>query len=93
MAMIFELLYWVLSVGLNFYMMLLVIYALLSWVPAVYQTWLGQTLARICEPYLKWFRFLDGNFISFAPALGLVLLYIVQQGLLKLLVNLMLVYG
>ncbi|MDN6491502.1 MAG: YggT family protein, partial [Leuconostoc sp.] len=38
--------------AIYFYSILLVIYALLSWFPGAYQSFLGKLLRKICEPYL-----------------------------------------
>ncbi|WP_439709747.1 YggT family protein [Secundilactobacillus paracollinoides] len=49
--------YWVLSHLIELYSWAIVIYALLSWFPGAYQTAFGQFLARIVEPFQRWFNF------------------------------------
>lgn len=43
----------------DIYSFLLVIYALLSWFPNAYDTWLGKLLVDIVEPIIKPFRRFD----------------------------------
>ena len=46
----------------DIYSFLLVIYALLSWFPNAYDTWLGKLLVDIVEPIIKPFRRFDFQF-------------------------------
>ncbi|MEH7093161.1 YggT family protein [Neobacillus vireti] len=41
---------------INLYSWALIIYILMSWFPNARASWIGQFLARICEPYLEPFR-------------------------------------
>ncbi|MDN4607538.1 YggT family protein [Sporosarcina highlanderae] len=72
--------------GIQLYMILLIIYILMSWVPASRETKFGILLGRITEPYLAFFR-------RFIPPLGMidispivaifVLNYLITRGVLE----------
>lgn len=51
--------------AINLYMILLIIYILMSWVPASRETKFGIILGKITEPYLGFFR-------RFIPPLGMI---------------------
>lgn len=51
--------------AINLYMILLIIYILMSWVPASRETKFGIFLGKITEPYLGFFR-------RFIPPLGMI---------------------
>lgn len=51
--------------AINLYMILLIIYILMSWVPASRETKFGILLGKITEPYLGFFR-------RFIPPLGMI---------------------
>lgn len=38
------------------YSILLFVYALLSWFPGGYESWIGRLLTKICQPYLSLFE-------------------------------------
>lgn len=57
--------YRVISFALTIYSVLLVIYILMSWVPASRETKFGRILEKIAEPYLGFFR-------NFIPPLGMI---------------------
>ncbi|REB09688.1 YggT family protein [Sporosarcina sp. BI001-red] len=57
--------YRVIASALSIYSVLLVIYILMSWVPASRETKLGKILGKITEPYLGFFR-------NFIPPLGMI---------------------
>ncbi len=46
----------------EFYSYLLLAYALLSWFPGAYDSWLGRLLNRLVEPIIKPFRRLNLQF-------------------------------
>ncbi|ANZ62497.1 cell division protein [Secundilactobacillus paracollinoides] len=73
--------YWVLSHLIELYSWAIVIYALLSWFPGAYQTAFGQFLARIVEPFQRWFNFAHIGMIGFAPIVALIVLQVVNYGL------------
>lgn len=51
--------------GIAVYRILLFIYILMSWVPAMRENAFGQFLGKIVEPYLAFFR-------KFIPPLGMI---------------------
>lgn len=51
--------------AISIYSVLLVIYILMSWVPASRESGFGRLLGRITEPYLEIFR-------KFIPPLGMI---------------------
>lgn len=71
---------WVVSI----YSWLIVINAILSWVPALYNSVLGRLINRIVDPYLSLFR--RGIFaklaystgIDFSPVIAILILYGIQ---------------
>lgn len=65
MDSILWLLYRVISQGVFIYQILLIIYILMSWVPASRDTSFGRLLEKIAEPYLGVFR-------KFIPPLGMI---------------------
>ena len=67
---------------IDIYRVILLVYFLLSWLPGAYQSTLGQLLARICEPYVGFFRrFIPPiGFISLAGIAALFALTLVEYG-------------
>ena len=51
--------------AIDIYMILLIVYILMSWVPASRETKFGLFLGKITEPYLGFFR-------RFIPPLGMI---------------------
>ena len=72
--------------GIQLYMILLIIYILMSWVPSTRETKFGILLGKITEPYLGFFR-------KFIPPLGMidispivaifVLNYLISRGVIE----------
>ncbi|XIF19653.1 MAG: YggT family protein [Acetilactobacillus jinshanensis] len=62
----------------NVYMILIVIFALMSWLPGAYDSKLGQILGKIVIPFQRCFDFASVGMISFAPVLALIVLYILE---------------
>ncbi|WP_037593185.1 YggT family protein [Sporosarcina sp. D27] len=58
-------LYRIITYALSIYSIFLVIYILMSWVPASRDTKFGKILEKIAEPYLGFFR-------NFIPPLGMI---------------------
>lgn len=60
---------------------------LMSWVPGMEKTGLGQILYRITEPYLGIFRrFIPAvGMIDFSPIVAILALYMIEQGLVTVL--------
>ncbi|KRL14209.1 YggT family protein [Schleiferilactobacillus perolens] len=70
--------------AINIYAGLIIVYALLTWIPSVFNTRLGNLVARVVEPYLNFFnRFVPPIFgISLAPLIAIVALELFGQGLI-----------
>lgn len=65
-----------------FYMVL--IYVLMSWLPAVRESFVGELLGRLVEPYLRPFRRLIpplGGVLDISPIIALLALNFVALGL------------
>lgn len=79
--------------AVNFYIILLFVYALLSWFPGAYESGLGRLLTRICEPYLNLFRRLPLQIgpIDFTIIVAVIALELVSKGIIKFALN-MLIY-
>lgn len=76
-------LYRLLSWLIYLYSLVIVIYCLFSWVPALANSKLGGWLARIVEPYLHLFHIPPLWRIDFSPVVALLVLYLVQDYVLK----------
>lgn len=72
-----------LSLGLEIYSVLLIVYILMSWFPNAYQSKFGQLLSRICEPYLDVFRRIIPplGMISISGIVALLVLRLAERGL------------
>ena len=66
---------------------MLIGYILLSWIPAAQDSAVGRFLAKVCEPYLGFFRkFIPPiGMIDISPIVAILALSFIQQGLLKVL--------
>ncbi|WP_051999810.1 YggT family protein [Schleiferilactobacillus shenzhenensis] len=73
----------IIGYGIQAYGALIIIYALLTWIPAVFNTWFGNLIARVVEPYLNFFnRFIPPLFgISIAPLVAIGVLALFGQGI------------
>lgn len=69
--------------AIDAYSALIIIYALLTWIPSVFNTRVGNLIARVVEPYLNFFnRFIPPIFgISMAPLFALLGLALFGRGL------------
>ena len=55
---------------LDVYSIILVIYALMSWIPTLYGTWFGRIIVKVSRPYLSLFenlRFSSLYSVGFTP--------------------------
>lgn len=67
------------------YRYMIIIYILMSWLPNARNSWIGETLGKIVEPYLTPFRRIIppiGGMLDISPIVALIALYFVQQGLI-----------
>ncbi|AEV95083.1 YggT family protein [Pediococcus claussenii] len=80
--MIFVQFFSLLQVVIQIYMLLIFVWVLMSWLPGARQSALGRFIDRICEPYMRWFRFIPPFFgIDFSPVIALFVLDLVMQGI------------
>ena len=66
---------------------MLIGYILMSWIPALQASAVGNILEKACEPYLGFFRkFIPPiGMIDFSPIVGLFVLVFIEQGVYNLL--------
>jgi YggT family protein len=70
---------------INAYIMVIVVWCLLSWFPNARSTRLGEIVNRLVEPYMRWFDFIPPlGGVSFSPVVAIFVLYLVQDGLIFL---------
>lgn len=66
------------------YQYMLIAYVLLSWIPAARDSFVGEILGKLCEPYLGIFRrFIPpiGGMIDISPIVALIALRFVGEGI------------
>lgn len=75
---------YIVSWAFDIYFYVLFAYVLMSWVPALIDSPIGQILRQICEPYLSVFRrFIPPiGFLDLSPLVALITLRFVEQGVL-----------
>ncbi|RKP55284.1 YggT family protein [Cohnella endophytica] len=72
----------------NIYRYMLIIYVLMSWLPSVRESYVGELLGKLVEPYLKPFRRLIppiGGVLDISPIIAFFSLWFVAQGLIAVL--------
>lgn len=73
---------WAVYQLVDLYILVIVVWCLLSWFPNARGTKLGDVVNRLVEPYMRWFDFIPPiGGISFAPVVAIFVLYLVQYGL------------
>jgi uncharacterized protein YggT (Ycf19 family) len=68
----------------NIYFYIILIYVLMSWLPAVRESAVGEFLGKLVEPYLRPFRRLIppiGGILDISPIIALIALRFVAAGL------------
>lgn len=77
----------VLDFAFTVYEFMIIAYILMSWVPQMRETGIGQLLERLVEPYLAPFRrFIPTlGFIDISPIVALIALRFAQSGLYAIL--------
>ncbi|TDL35109.1 YggT family protein [Jeotgalibacillus sp. S-D1] len=73
----------ILNTAITFYSYALIIYILLSWFPNARESSFGQTLAKLCEPYLEPFRKIIPplGMIDISPLVAIITLRLAQSGI------------
>ncbi|WP_289141750.1 YggT family protein [uncultured Brevibacillus sp.] len=81
----------VINFAFTVYQFMIIAYILMSWVPQMRSTGIGQLLERLVEPYLAPFRrFIPTlGFIDISPIVALITLRLAYDGLFTILVKLM----
>lgn len=83
--------FWVLNFVFTVYQYMIIAYILMSWVPQMRGTGIGQLLEKLVEPYLAPFRrFIPPlGFIDISPIVALIALRFAQSGLFAILQQIM----
>lgn len=79
------------SIIFYIYTFMIIIYVLMSWVPAARESFIGKILEKFCEPYLGIFRkFIPpiGGMLDISPIIALFLLNFIETGLRIVVINL-----
>ncbi|MCG7407783.1 YggT family protein [Paenibacillus sp. ACRRX] len=74
------------------YWWLIIIYVLMSWVPNVRSSFIGETIGKLVEPYLGIFRrFIPplGGMIDISPIVALFVLRFVNMGLITVVTSIL----
>ncbi|MFS1513458.1 YggT family protein [Chengkuizengella sp. SCS-71B] len=69
---------------LNIYIYMIIAYVLLSWVPNARDSFIGELLGKVVEPYLSIFRKIIppiGGMIDISPIIALIALQFAASGL------------
>jgi len=72
----------------NIYRWLIIVYILMSWVPNVRESFIGEILGKIVEPYLAPFRRIIppiGGMLDISPIVALFTLEFVYRGVIAVL--------
>jgi YggT family protein len=73
---------------IDVYYYMLIAYVLLSWLPSARDSFIGEILGKLCEPYLSIFRrFIPpiGGMFDISPLVALIALHFVRVGIATLL--------
>ncbi|MFB6363815.1 YggT family protein [Paenibacillus elgii] len=73
---------------IQIYQYVLIAYVLLSWLPSARESFIGEMLGKLCEPYLSVFRrFIPpiGGMIDISPIIALIALRFVGEGIVAVL--------
>ena len=81
-----ETVFGVILTAITLYSYALIIYILLSWFPNARESSFGQTLAKLCDPYLEPFRKIIPplGMIDISPLVAIITLNLAQAGLREL---------
>ncbi|MGX9819459.1 YggT family protein [Lactococcus lactis] len=66
---------------LDVYSIILVIYALMSWIPTLYGTWFGRIIVKVSRPYLSLFENSPLQFwgLDFSIVIAFIVLKFIQR--------------
>jgi YggT family protein/cell division inhibitor SepF len=74
---------------IEIYTYMIIAYVLLSWLPAARESFIGEMLGKLVEPYLSVFRrFIPpiGGMIDISPIVALIALKFVGEGIVAILI-------
>ncbi|WP_438433431.1 YggT family protein [Gorillibacterium sp. sgz500922] len=77
----------ILGYAYQIYSFLIIAYILMSWLPNVRESQVGQILGKVVEPYLRPFRKLIppiGGMLDVSPMVALAALFLIYQGLFQI---------
>ncbi|MFT8871431.1 MAG: YggT family protein [Sporolactobacillus sp.] len=75
---------------IDVYSWVLLIYVLMSWVPSVLNSQIGNLFAKVCEPYLSPFRRIIppiGGVLDLSPVIAFLVLQFASRGILEILLT------
>lgn len=76
---------WALYRLIDAYILVIVVWCIMSWFPNARNSRLGEVIDRLVEPYMHWFDFIPAiGGISFSPMIAILVLYFAQAGLMQL---------
>ena len=76
---------WALNQLVDAYILVIVVWCIMSWFTNSRNSRLGDIINRLVEPYMHWFDFIPPiGGISFAPMIAILVLYFVQAGLAQI---------
>lgn len=81
-------LYTIIRALVEIYSYMIIIYVLMSWVPNIRESFIGEWLGKLVEPYLSAFRrFIPpiGGMLDISPVVALIALNLAEVGLLSIL--------
>ncbi|WP_420852224.1 YggT family protein [Paenibacillus hamazuiensis] len=73
---------------IEIYTYMIIAYVLLSWLPAARDSFIGEILGKLVEPYLSVFRRLIpaiGGMIDISPIIALIALRFIGEGIIAIL--------
>lgn len=76
--------YQVIDTLVNIYYFMIIAYVFMSWLPNVRESFVGELLGKLVEPYLTPFRKIIppiGGMLDISPIIALFALYFVAEGL------------
>lgn len=69
--------------GISLYILVLLVYALISWFPGARQSPFGTFISQLAEPYISFFDRLVPSFggVSFSVVIGMIVLELASEAL------------
>ena len=77
----------IIQVLYTIYLYMIIIYSLMSWIPNLRESFVGELLGKFAEPYLAPFRKLIppiGGFLDVSPIVAIFCLHFVKIGLMAI---------